>query len=127
MSSTGTFIPTQITIAEKEVNPQSIPWTPHAAFPGVALKHLITGAENGGLASFHLVRVDPGCALKEHTHPGQWELHEVVAGSGTAILNGHSVPYASGSMALIPRNSPHQVTAGDEGLLILAKFFPALL
>ena len=123
----ATYTPSRIIVDGNEINAENIPWSPHASFKGVALKHLLKGESNGGLASFHLVKVEPGCALLQHTHPGKWELHEVVGGEGTAVLNGQSVHYQPGCMALIPADAPHEVVAGEQGLLILAKFFPALI
>ena len=117
----------QISIAGQNTPINVIPWTPHASFKGVALKHLAKGSQTGGLASFHLVKVEPGCALLSHTHPGKCELHEVIMGSGTATIDGRSIIYRSGQMALIPADATHSVTAGKDGLLIMAKFFPALI
>ncbi|MEA4858052.1 MAG: AraC family ligand binding domain-containing protein [Solidesulfovibrio sp.] len=43
-------------------------WNAHPAFDGVALKHLLRGADTGGAISCHLVRVGPGKALSPHVH-----------------------------------------------------------
>jgi quercetin dioxygenase-like cupin family protein len=108
-------------------DPAALPWNNHPAFTGVRLKHLVTGADTNGALSCHLVRIDPGCHLKNHVHEGQWELHEVVAGSGTAQLDGRKADYLPGVVAVVPKGTPHEILAGDEGLCIFAKFFPALL
>jgi quercetin dioxygenase-like cupin family protein len=105
----------------------ALPWNAHPTFPGVSLKHLVTGADTGGAISCHLVRLEPGCQLKSHVHEGQWELHEVVAGSGTAGLDGRTADYLPGVMVVIPKGKSHHVTAGDGGLCLFAKFFPALV
>jgi len=112
---------------EGEMPVGDIPWKPHPAFPGVALKHLVTGAQTCGALSCHLVRVDPGMVLPPHVHDAQWELHEVAAGSGTAVIDGREAAYVPGVTAVIPRGMDHTVRAGAEGLRLLAKFFPALL
>jgi quercetin dioxygenase-like cupin family protein len=117
----------QITIGKNNITVDSLPWMPHASFKGVYLKHLITGNETDRLASFHLVRVDPGCALDQHIHPGKWELHEVLQGQGIARVGEEEINYIPGRIAIIPENTPHQIMAGETGLLIMAKFFPALL
>lgn len=104
-----------------------LPWQDHPAFAGVRLRHLVTAADTEGQLSCHIVRLDPGASLAGHVHDGQWELHEVVCGSGTAALAGRQTDYAPGVTAVIPRGTPHAVTAGDQGLCLLAKFFPALL
>ena len=104
-----------------------IPWTAHPVFAGVTLKHLVTGADTDGALSCHLVRLEPGAKLASHVHDGQWELHEVVAGSGRAGLGDAAADYLPGVAAVIPRGLAHEVTAGESGLCLYAKFFPALL
>ncbi|BAH74641.1 cupin domain-containing protein [Solidesulfovibrio magneticus] len=106
---------------------EALPWQDHPAFAGVRLRHLVTAADTEGQLSCHIVRLAPGASLAGHVHDGQWELHEVVCGSGTAALAGRQTDYAPGVTAVIPRGTPHAVTAGDQGLCLLAKFFPALL
>jgi quercetin dioxygenase-like cupin family protein len=106
---------------------EQAPWNPHPAFPGVALKLLCAGAHTGGALSCHLVRVDPGCALAEHAHPGRLELHQALAGSGRAEIAGQAAQYVPGTLAVIPADAPHAVRAGEQGLLLLALFSPALL
>lgn len=106
----------------------ALPWNPHPTFPGVAMKHLVTGADTGGALSAHLVRVEPGCCLMEHVHPDKLELHEVVHGAGTCALADKTVRYEPGACGLIPANVAHSVRAdAGEPLYILAKFAPALL
>lgn len=106
----------------------ALPWKQHPTFRGVALKHLVTGADTNGALSAHLVRIEAGCRLDEHIHTGSLELHEVVRGAGTCALAGKSVPYAPGACGLIPAGVPHCVRAdAGEDLYILAKFAPALL
>lgn len=112
---------------DRDEDAGSISWTPHPKFPGVALKHLIAGADTEGRLSCHMVRVDPGCLLEPHIHPEQGELHEVIAGAGSAELQGKTVAYLPGVMAVIPKGTEHAVQASGEGLVLLAKFFPALV
>lgn len=105
----------------------SLPWHPHTVFQGVSLKHLATASQTAGRASFHIVKIEPGCLLAEHVHNGKMELHEVLSGMGTGQVNGMHISYFPGQITLIPDDTPHQVHAGPEGLVLLAKFFPALL
>jgi len=49
---------------------ESLPWNPHPKFAGVSLKHLVMGKDTGGRLSLHHVRLDPGCAIGDHTHAG---------------------------------------------------------
>ena len=118
----------RLTSPSREADLSALPWNPHPSFPGVALKHLVSGAETGGALSAHLVRVEPGCCLKEHIHADKLELHEVVRGAGTCALAGKTVRYEPGACGLIPAGVPHSVRAdAGETLYILAKFAPALL
>lgn len=109
------------------INCSNIKWNPHPAFEGVYLKHLITGETTAGQLSSHIVRIDPDCTLETHIHGSQWELHEVIGGNGKASLADKSILYHPGKSAVIPKGEQHSVTAGPEGLTLLAKFFPALI
>ena len=103
------------------------PWNPHPVFDGVSLKHALTGGDTEGAVSCHFVRVDSGKILKFHEHEKEWEIHEVLQGRGKGVLGGKEISYRPGTMVLIPRGVPHAVEAGEEGLLIRATFFPALV
>ncbi len=111
----------------KETDIGKIEWTKHPEFNGVFLKHLIKGSDADGKISCHLVKIDPEYGLKEHKHDSQWELHEVIDGCGSFILNNIKKEYYPGQMAVIPKGLKHEVTAGEKGLVLLAKFFPPLL
>ena len=104
----------------------SLPWNGHPVFAGVALKHLVTAAESGGLFSYHLVRIDPGCAIGDHLHDPQLETHEVLAGVGECDIGGVGVAYEPGVVAIMPPRVRHEVRAGEDGLLLFAKFMPPL-
>ena len=112
---------------DKSENSSEFPWTDHPKFTGVYLKHLIKGTETDGLFSAHIVKIDPNCSLMEHCHEDQWELHEIVKGYGVCRLGNVGYDYHSGIMAVIPKGVSHGVRAGEDGLILLAKFFPALL
>jgi quercetin dioxygenase-like cupin family protein len=120
---------TQQTIAlmDRIRNADALVWNPHAKFPGVSLKHLITGNDTGGHLSLHHVRVDPGCAIGDHIHAGMVEIHDVLEGEGICILDNQEIRYSPGSMGVMPADKVHRVVAGDKGLLILATFSPALV
>jgi quercetin dioxygenase-like cupin family protein len=113
---------------EAETDLNTLPWHAHPRFAGVALRHLVTGAETGGALSAHLVRIEAGCCLESHVHEASLELHEVVRGAGNCDLSGRLVAYAPGVCGLIPAGTRHAVQAAAEGdLYILAKFVPALV
>jgi mannose-6-phosphate isomerase-like protein (cupin superfamily) len=115
------------TYVDRDDAVREIAWNPHARFEGVSLKHVVRGTDTAGLLSCHVVRLDPGAVLDTHFHETQWELHEVVDGEGMFVLGLRETPYFPGRMAVIPKGAAHKVIAGKDGLLLLAKFFPALL
>ncbi|WP_319470712.1 cupin domain-containing protein [uncultured Pseudodesulfovibrio sp.] len=102
-------------------------WNSHPVFEGVALKHLVVGADTDGRFSAHLVRLEPGAGIGDHVHESNWELHEIASGSGHCVLDGKRIAYEAGVAAVMPEGMNHSVQAGDDGLNILAKFVPALL
>lgn len=103
-----------------------IEWSRHPTFEGVELKHIVTSEETAGQFSYHLVRIAPGMAIKNHIHETQLETHEVIAGSGKCINAGEELDYNPGVISIIPARIPHEVMAGANGLYLFAKFMPAL-
>ena len=112
---------------DQSTNIAEIEWRKHPDFKGVYLKHMITGEKTGGLFSSHLIKLDPDGCLETHCHDGKMELHEVIEGSGLFQLLDDVFEYHLGKMAIIPEGKRHMVKAGEDGLTLLAKFFPALL
>ncbi len=102
-------------------------WVKHPVFSGVFLKHMIKGVDTHGLFSSHLVKIENNCCLETHNHKSQWELHEVIQGAGYLKLAEKQLDYFSGKMAIIPKGMNHSVQADHNGLMLMAKFFPALL
>lgn len=110
----------------KTISFDEIEWSKHPTFEGVELKHIIKGSETGGAFSYHLVRIAPNKSIKNHIHKTQLETHEVIAGSGKCVNDGTELEYAPGVISIMPAKVPHEVNAGNEGLFLFAKFFPAL-
>jgi quercetin dioxygenase-like cupin family protein len=106
---------------------ESLPWNTHPKFTGVSLRHLVMGKDTGGRMSLHHVRIDPGCAIDDHTHTGQVEIHDVLTGTGTCTLAGTVIPYTPGVVGVMPADRVHRIEAGDKGLLLLATFSPPLV
>jgi len=113
-------------IAQQFADATPTGFVPHAKYHGVALKHLVTGQSTGARVSVHLVRVEPGCVLDTHTHPGQVEIHQVIDGSGDCQIGDDSLAYQPGVVGIVPAGVPHRVVAGENGLVMLATFSPAL-
>lgn len=113
-------------VPDKEVAFCDIGWSKHPTFEGVELKHIITTKDTDGEFSFHLVRIAPGKRIMNHIHETQLETHEVIAGFGQCINDGVMIEYKVGTISIMPAKIEHEVIAGDEGLYLFAKFFPAL-
>jgi quercetin dioxygenase-like cupin family protein len=101
-------------------------WNPHPKFKGVSLRHLVTRCDTGGLKSLHHVRIDPGCAIGDHTHARQVEVHDVLEGEGFCTVAGKEIRYVPGVIGIMPADTLHRVVAGKQGLLLLATFSPPL-
>ena len=110
-----------------ESKSNEIGYAPHKTFKGVYLKHLVKGEITDGRISSHLVKVEPFCSIDTHIHAEQLEIHEVIQGEGECLVGEKPIRYEPGSVEVIPQNVPHKVTAGENGLYILAQFAPALL
>ncbi|MDR0701026.1 MAG: cupin domain-containing protein [Azoarcus sp.] len=123
--TTEAFDNGSLRLPDRKTDFGSVPWS-KAAFDGVELKHLVTGKDTNGQFSYHLVRIAPGKEIGMHTHPAQWETHEIIEGAGVCINNGVRLPYAPGTISIFPSGIMHSVRADEEGLLLLAKFIPAL-
>lgn len=113
-------------LPNKEVNFEEIVWSKHPTFEGVELKHIITSKETNGEFSFHLVRIAPNKKIGMHVHGTQLETHEVICGTGVCINDGAKINYTPGTISIFPATIEHEVIAGDYGLYLFAKFFPAL-
>ncbi len=111
----------------KCIEVSNLEWNEHPTFKGVFLKHLIKGESTGNQLSCHLVKINPGCEIGNHIHVGKTELHEVLSGSGKCWIEQTKIDYREGNIGFIPADKNHSVKAGDDGLFLLAKFFPALL
>jgi quercetin dioxygenase-like cupin family protein len=93
----------------------------------VFLKHLIKGKSTDNRLSCHLVKINPGCEIGIHNHVGKTELHEILSGFGHCMIEQKEFDYHKGVIGFIPADKNHSIKAENEGLFLLAKFFPALL
>lgn len=101
-------------------------WHDHPNFEGVQLKHIVTSAQTNGEFSYHLVRIAPNKKIGNHTHEKQLETHEIICGFGVCINEGVELEYKPGVISIMKMGTPHEVSAGEKGLYIFAKFIPAL-
>ncbi len=101
-------------------------WTLHKTFKGVYLKTLVSGLKTDGEISCYLVKIEPDCEIGFHIHENSMEIHEVISGSGSIFLDESVYEYVPGNMSIIPKKIAHKVKAEKEGLILMAKFIPAL-
>jgi quercetin dioxygenase-like cupin family protein len=101
-------------------------WTDHPKFAGVRMRRLASGAETAGRFTTLLVSIAPNSRMLVHRHAAEVEQHVVLSGDGRLELDGQGRDYRPGSLAVIPQNAEHSVTAGAGGMVILALFSPAL-
>ena len=116
----------KLVLPSTEISFADILWSKHPAFEGVELKHIVTSGQTDGQFSYHLVRIAPNKKIGNHVHKTQLETHEVISGNGVCINEGVEIKYEPGVISILPMNIPHEVTAGNEGLYLFAKFMPAL-
>ena len=101
-------------------------WIAHPKFKGVFMKDIVSGNDTNQKMSVHLVMIEPGCEIGEHIHKGKSELHEIVEGTGYALIHGKKVDYFPGMVSFIHEDILHSVKAGEQGLLLSATFTPSL-
>ena len=117
----GSLKLTRLTVSFAE-----LAWSKHPVFEGVELKHIVTSTQTNGQFSYHLVRIAPNKKIGLHTHEKQLETHEVVSGEGVCKNDHMELNYQPGTISIFPISVEHEVIAGEHGLLLFAKFFPAL-
>jgi len=116
----------RIEYTDRMADAGEISWKQHPVYAGVSLKPLISFEDAGGRFCSLLVSLEPGHEIGEHIHNDQWELHEVLDGTGICIILEKEVDYEPGVCALIPDGRRHRVIAGEQGLSLLAKYIPSV-
>jgi hypothetical protein len=122
----GFFEKGDIITPDKVINAEKLSWSEHPAFKGVYLKDLVTSADTNGAFSCHLVKVNGGCSVGEHSHEKEWEFNEILNDSGAIVIADKRYPCKLGLSCINPPGISHTVIAGDDDLYLLAKFMPAL-
>jgi quercetin dioxygenase-like cupin family protein len=80
-------------------------------------------ALHGARATFAVVEIEPGAELPEHHH-GNEQLGILIEGSVTFRVGGEERVLEPGGTYTIPSDTPHSVTAGADGAVILDVFSP---
>lgn len=110
-----------------ETGGTEIPWSPHSKWGGVFLKDLVTGKDTDGQISYHIVRITADCEVGDHDHKTQWEWNLIISGNGVFVIGDKEVTIEPGQTFVTPPGIHHIVSAGDEDLMVLAIFTPALV
>jgi len=100
-------------------------WRRHPDWAGVWLRERLSTAAAGGCSALE-VHLEPGATIRPHRHPGRREWHYVLDGGGECRRESGIQPYSPGAAGLMGENEEHDVTAGPEGLSLLAVFVPGL-
>lgn len=105
-------------------NPDEIPWTDDARFPGIGFQ-LIQSKTTHPHASVVRVRVDPGGVINTHTHPIETETAYVLSGQGTLTAEDQEYVLTAGMSVTILPGTPHSMrNSGDVPLEMVAMHTP---
>jgi quercetin dioxygenase-like cupin family protein len=91
---------------------------PQDIWRGVAAR-----AVHGERITLGIVELEPGAVVPEHSHENE-QLGIVLAGSLTFRVGDETRELGPGGTWRIPANTPHDVTAGPEGAVVLDVFAP---
>lgn len=82
------------------------------------IEALIPPGDEGAMTAYR-VRIEPGQTTATSFHRIAEELYYVLAGSGTAVLNGEPHPLKTGDFLRLPPGVKHCFTTGTEALVML--------
>jgi quercetin dioxygenase-like cupin family protein len=77
----------------------------------------------GERAAIAFVELDPGSVVAEHSHENE-QLGFVIRGSLAFRIGSETRDVGPGDTWSIPANTPHEVTAGPEGAVVVDVFSP---
>ena len=106
---------------------RGLEWVPHPEFPGVSIRtaHGRLGADE---LTQLLIRLAPdGGEIPVHDHERLDECFYVIQGVGDALVRGERRRVGAHASLYAPAGKSHGLrNAGDEPLLLLATFIPAI-
>lgn len=95
---------------------------PTASLPGLAHRTLAGSAEGLQRLSVWQQSIEAGAATPPHHHDCE-EVVVVSAGCGELHIDGAVIPFASGSVLVIPPGIPHQILNSGTGTMDLVAAF----
>jgi quercetin dioxygenase-like cupin family protein len=84
---------------------------------------VVVRAINGERITLGVVELEPSSIVPEHSHENE-QLGIVLAGSLTFRVGDEARQLGPGGTWCIPSNTPHEVTVGSEGAVVLDVFAP---
>jgi len=91
---------------------------PQAIWSGV-----VVGAVHGERITLGVVELEPNSVVPEHQHQNE-QLGMVLQGSVTFRVGDETRELGPGSTWCIPSDSPHEVTTGPDGAVVIDVFAP---
>jgi len=85
---------------------------------------VVARAVSGERITLGVVEIEAGSVVPEHAHENE-QLGLVLAGSLTFRVGDESRELGPGGTWRIPANTPHEVTAGPDGAVVIDVFAPA--
>jgi quercetin dioxygenase-like cupin family protein len=95
----------------------------HAVPPQQLAPGWLARAVHGEQLTFAVVEAEPGATLPEHQHHNE-QFGMVLEGSVRFRVGGEDRELGPGGVWRIPSNTPHTVTAGDAGAVVIDLFSP---
>jgi len=92
--------------------------------PQLLAKGYVARAVHGERITLAVVEIEPGVELPEHRHENE-QLGIVFEGSVRFRVGGEQRTLGPGWVWRIPSDTPHTVTGGDEGAVVMDVFSPA--
>jgi quercetin dioxygenase-like cupin family protein len=81
-------------------------------------------AVEGERTTLAIVDLEPGCTVPEHHHDNE-QLGILIRGTARFRIGGETRDLVPGETWRILSDTPHEVTAGPEGALVVESFTPA--
>jgi unsaturated pyranuronate lyase len=95
-----------------------------AITPQLLAKGYLARAVHGERLTLAVVEIEPQAELPEHVHDNE-QFGMVIVGSVRFRVGDEERTLGPGGVWRIPSNTPHTVTGGDEGAVVIDVFSPA--
>ena len=95
----------------------------HAIPPQMLADGYLARAVHGERLTFAVVEIEPGAELPEHRHDNE-QLGMVIEGSVIFRVGDERRTIGAGGIWRIPSDTPHTVTAGNAGAVVIDIFSP---